>query len=31
LYPRIEAFLQQGYREQAEFEPSLAQLEQLFV
>jgi flagellum-specific ATP synthase len=30
LYPRIEAFLQQGFREQAMFEPSLAQLDALF-
>ncbi|WP_327371176.1 flagellar protein export ATPase FliI [Caballeronia arationis] len=30
LYPRMEAFLQQGFREQAPFEPSLAQLDQLF-
>jgi flagellum-specific ATP synthase len=30
LYPRIEAFLQQGFREQAMFEPSLAQLDELF-
>src|SRR3984885_275359 len=31
LYPRIEAFLQQGFREQAMFEPSLAQLDALFA
>src|SRR6266702_4810396 len=31
LYPRIEAFLQQGFREQAMFEPSLAQLDELFA
>jgi len=30
LYPRIEAFLQQGFREQAMFEPSLAELDELF-
>jgi flagellum-specific ATP synthase len=30
LYPRIEAFLQQGFREQAMFEPSLAKLDELF-
>ena len=31
LYPRIEAFLQQGFREQAMFEPSLAKLDELFA
>src|SRR5471032_2346592 len=30
LYPRIEAFLQQGFRECAEFDASLAQLDALF-
>jgi flagellum-specific ATP synthase len=30
LYPRMESFLQQGFREQAPFEPSLARLDQLF-
>ncbi|CAG4903892.1 flagellar protein export ATPase FliI [Paraburkholderia saeva] len=30
LYPRMEAFLQQGYRESAGFEPSLAMLDALF-
>jgi flagellum-specific ATP synthase len=30
LYPRMESFLQQGFREQAPFEPSIAMLNQLF-
>jgi flagellum-specific ATP synthase len=30
LYPRMEAFLQQGYRESAGFEPSVAMLDALF-
>ena len=30
LYPHMEAFLQQGYRESAGFEPSLAMLDALF-
>jgi flagellum-specific ATP synthase len=30
LYPRMEQFLQQGFREQANFEPSLEMLHQLF-
>jgi flagellum-specific ATP synthase len=31
LYPRMEAFLQQGFRECANFEPSLAMLDALFA
>jgi flagellum-specific ATP synthase len=31
LYPRIEAFLQQGFRECAEFEASLQRLDALFA
>src|SRR6266702_284754 len=31
LYPRMEAFLQQGFRECANFAPSLAQLDELFA
>lgn len=31
LYPRMEAFLQQGYRECANFEPSLEMLDALFA
>jgi flagellum-specific ATP synthase len=30
LYPRMEAFLQQGFREEANFEPSLEMLHMLF-
>jgi flagellum-specific ATP synthase len=31
LYPRMEAFLQQGFRECANFEPSIAMLDALFA
>ena len=30
MYPRMESFLQQGFREQAPFEPSIAMLNQMF-